>query len=545
MEIRADYLVIGSGIAGLSFALKAAEHGSVAVITKKEQAESNTNYAQGGIAAVFAPDDSFDLHVADTLEAGAGLCHREVVGLVVKEAPEMVQELAAWGVRFTNERRLDGKEKLALGREGGHSKHRIVHAADLTGQEIERALAEAVEARENISVYENHIAIDLITEHHLFGVKLERQERITCWGAYALDVKTGQMKKFLTKVTLLASGGTGNVYLHTTNPSIATGDGIAMAYRAGTAVCNLEFMQFHPTALYHPEANSFLVSEAVRGYGGVLINSQGERFMEKYHEMKSLAPRDVVARAIDQELKKSGEPCVFLDVTHKDPEQTKRRFPNIYKRCKSLNIDMTEEPIPVVPSAHYMCGGIKTDLNGRTQIDGLHVAGEVAFTGLHGANRLASNSLLEALVFSDRAYRDSVGRATDRRFSFPVIPEWNEENTFNAEEWVILSHDRDEIRRLMWDYVGIVRSDFRLKRAHRRIGIIAQEIEDFYRKTKVTNDLIELRNIATVAGLMVHSALIRKESRGLHFNSDYPHRDDVRWLRDTTIRSSDPEKDID
>ena len=530
MQIRTDYVVIGSGIAGLSFALKAARHGTVAIITKKEHTESNTNYAQGGIAAVLSEDDNFDLHIEDTRKAGAGLCHQDAVELVVREGPRMVRELLEWGVQFT--RREEG---FALGREGGHSRNRIVHAADLTGREIERALVDQVERSENISVYENHIAIDLITEHHLFGVKEEKQDRITCWGAYALDTQRGEVKKFLGKVSLLATGGCGHAYLHTTNPKIATGDGIATAYRAGARVGNMEFMQFHPTTLYHPDAESFLISEAIRGYGGVLITASGERFMEKYHPQGSLAPRDIVARAADAEMKRSGHPCVYLDVTHKDPQRTKERYPNIHEKCLTFGIDLTKEPIPVVPAAHYMCGGVCTDLWGRTTIAGLYACGEVAFTGLHGSNRLASNSLLEALVFSDRAYRDSLRILKENQYVFPEVPEWNEENVFNNEEWVILAHDREEIQRLMWDYVGIVRSDYRLTRAHRRVRLIAEEIEEFYRRTKVTNDLIELRNVATVADLIIRSARIRKESRGLHYTTDYPSRDDEHWGKDTLL----------
>lgn len=533
-EFQTDYLVIGSGIAGLSFALKAAQHGTVAVVTKKEHTESNTNYAQGGIASVLGTNDSFDLHIADTLKAGAGLCHPDAVELIVREGPRMVRELMDWGVQFTKQK-IGDREELALGREGGHSRNRIVHAADLTGREIEQTLVHNAQHMSTIRMFENHIAIDLITEHHLFGLQEEHPERITCWGVYGLDTTTGVVKKFLAKVTLLCTGGAGHVYLHTTNPRIATGDGIAMAYRAGGKVGNLEFMQFHPTTLYHPEANSFLISEAVRGYGGVLITRKGEPFMENVHEMGSLAPRDIVARTIDREMKRSGEPCVFLDVTGKDPERTQRRFPNIYEHCLQFGIDMTRQPIPVVPAAHYMCGGVWTDLWGRTTIKGLYACGEVAFTGVHGANRLASNSLLEALVFSDRAYRDAVEHLDQNEYILPPIPQWNEENTFNAEEWVILAHDRQEIQRLMWDYVGIVRSDFRLKRAQRRIKLIAQEVEEFYKRTKVTNDLIELRNIATVASLIIRSALSRKESRGLHYTTDYLERDDRRWKKDTML----------
>ncbi len=513
-----DYLVIGSGIAGLSFALRAAESASVTVITKKESQESNTNYAQGGIAAVFDSDDSFGQHAEDTLSAGAGLCGRDVVDLVIGQGPRMVRELMAWGAAFTRER--DGR-RLALGREGGHTRNRIVHAADLTGKEIERALTEAIESHPAITRFEHHMAVDLITEHHLFGAKTEPQGRIHCWGAYVLDAASGRVRRFLARVTLLCSGGAGQIYTHTTNPGIATGDGIAMAYRAGAPIANLEFMQFHPTTLYHAEGDSFLISEAVRGHGGVLIDRNGHPFMDAYHRMGALAPRDIVARAIDSELKKSGAPCVYLDVTHVPASEIQERFPGIHRRCLELKIDITRQPIPVVPAAHYMCGGVSTDLWGRTEIEGLYASGEVAHTGLHGANRLASNSLLEALVFSDRVHQHA-SRRLDIAAGFPDVPDWREDDVFNTEEWVLLAHDRVEVQRLMWDYVGIVRSDFRLKRAARRIGVIAREVEEFYKRTRVTEALLELRNITTVAALAVRCALKRRESRGLHYNVDCP-----------------------
>jgi L-aspartate oxidase len=523
-----DYLVIGSGIAGLSFALKAAESGSVAIITKKESRESNTNYAQGGIAAVLDPEDTFDSHVEDTLKAGAGLCRQDVVEMMVGQGPRMVRELIEWGAEFTSTH-----SGLALGREGGHSKHRIVHAADLTGREIERALTAAAEEHPNISQYEHHMAVDLITEHHLLEAQDTSEGGIHCWGAYALDTTTGVVKQFLARVTLLCSGGAGQIYLHTTNPRIATGDGIAMAYRAGALIANLEFMQFHPTTLYHPDSGSFLISEAVRGHGGVLVDRRGRRFMDEYHEMGSLAPRDIVARAIDSELKKSGEPCVYIDITHEPEQELRTRFPNIYQRCSEHNIDMATQPIPVVPAAHYMCGGVITDTEGRTNVSGLYASGEVTCTGLHGANRLASNSLLEALVFSDRAFHHASASLQDRP-SLPRVDDWQEDDVFNTEEWILLSHDRMEIQELMGDYVGIVRSDFRLKRASRRIGMIAQEVEEFYKGTKVTEALLELRNITTVAALTVRSALSRRESRGLHYNIDCPNSSDEH-LNDTVL----------
>jgi L-aspartate oxidase len=537
MEIVSDFLVIGSGIAGLFYALKVADYGQVVIITKKEKAESNTNYAQGGIASVFSPDDSYELHIQDTLNAGAGLCKREAVELMVREGPKKVEELIKIGVEFT--RTQNGR--LDLGMEGGHSRRRIVHAKDLTGREIERALLEKVANHPNVRIYEHHVAIDLITEHHLVGIdKSKKLDNIHCWGVYALDSKTGEVKKFLSKATLLATGGLGQVYLHTTNPLIATGDGVAMAYRAGAKIGNMEFIQFHPTTLYNSGSPAFLISEAVRGFGGILQTKQGEDFMKKYDPRGSLAPRDIVARAIDAELKKSGDEYVYLDLTHLNPDSVKERFPHIYEKCLEFKIDITKEPIPVVPAAHYSCGGVVTDLWGRTSIVGLYAAGEVAMTGVHGANRLASNSLLEALVFSERAAIDSVKFVKENFFKFPNIPDWIDTGIFNTEEWVLISHDKREIQQLMWDYVGIVRSTLRLERAKRRIELIANEIEEFYKKTKVTAEItaeiLELRNLATVALLIVRSALMRKESRGLHFTTDYPERDDKNWLKDTIIQ---------
>ena len=532
MSEYADFLVIGSGIAGLFYALKVAEHGDVIVITKKEKAESNTNYAQGGIASVISSEDSFELHIRDTLNAGAGLCHRDAVEVMVHEGPGKIDELIKIGVEFT--RTKNGK--LDLGREGGHSVNRIVHAKDLTGREIERALLEKVMSHPNIKIYEHHIAIDLITEHHLVGFEKKKLEDIHCWGVYALDVKSGVVKKFTSKVTFLATGGIGQVYLHTTNPTIATGDGVAMAYRAGAKIANMEFIQFHPTTLYNSGSPAFLISEAVRGFGGVLRTRKGEDFMKKYDPRGSLAPRDIVARAIDTELKKSGDEFVYLDLTHLDAEKVKERFPYIYKRCLDFKIDITKEPIPVVPAAHYSCGGVVTDLWGRTSIIGLYAAGEVAMTGVHGANRLASNSLLEALVFSDRAAKDSIRFVKENELKIPKIPDWIDTGKFNMEEWVLISHDRKEIQQIMWDYVGIIRSTLRLERAKRRIELIKSEIEEFYKKTKVTAGILELRNLATVALLIIRSALMRKESRGLHYTTDYPYKDDKNWLKDTIIQ---------
>ena len=529
--IKSDFLVIGSGIAGLSFALKAAELGSVIVITKKTDRESSTNYAQGGIACPLGDDDSREQHIADTLAAGEGLCHEDVVTAVVNEGPEMIRQLVEWGCRFN--RNENGA--FSLGREGGHSRNRIIHTDDLTGREIERALLEQVMEHPDITILENHIAVDLLTEHNL-GV-ITKPHEIHCFGAYALDVSSGNVETYMSGTTMLATGGVGQVYLYTTNPDIATGDGIAMAFRAGAQVGNLEFIQFHPTSFMLPDGTSFLISEAVRGYGGVLVDSKGNRIME-HRPMKDLAPRDIVARTIDRNLKNSGDTCVYLDVTVCDTDGTKRRFPNIYETCLEYGIDMTKEPIPVVPSAHYMCGGVATDLYGKTTIASLYALGEVAFTGLHGANRLASNSLLEAMVMAARAY--SVVKEKRQILSeLPDIPEWNDRGTFDPEEWVIISHDRNNIRQLMWDLVGIVRSDFRLRRAMSRIELIRDEVGKYYRRTRLSLELIELRNMAICAWLIVMSARHRKESRGLHYNTDYPERDDRVWKHDTYIQNEE------
>jgi len=531
MFFHSDFLVIGSGIAGLFFALKAADHGSVIIITKKAKAESNTNYAQGGIAAVVSPEDSFESHITDTLVAGAGLCYRPAVELLVKSGPHRIQELVNFGVNFTD----FGQQQFDLGREGGHSHHRIVHAHDYTGAEVERALLAATKAHPNIRTFENYCSIDLITEHHLDHSHAPHPDEVHCWGAYVLDETTNEIHRFLAPATILTTGGAGQVYLHTTNPAIATGDGIAMAYRAGALIANMEFMQFHPTTLYHPRASSFLISEAVRGFGGKLRTQSGEEFMPKYHPLGALAPRDIVARAIDSEMKKRGENFVNLDVTHLPAESLKTRFPKIYENCLKYNIDITTDLIPVVPAAHYMCGGVATNLKGQTTIQGLYSCGETAFTGVHGSNRLASNSLLEAIVFSHEIF----GHALEyirRSQTIPEVPHWNDEGTFNHEEWVLIAHDKVEIQNLMWDYVGIVRSNLRLKRAQRRVRLISREIEQFYKKAKISVGLVELRNLAFVANLIIDSALHRKESRGLHFTTDYPDRDDVFWQHNTSLR---------
>jgi L-aspartate oxidase len=535
MEIKSDYLVIGSGIAGLSFSLKAALKGRVAIVTKKETMDTSTNYAQGGIASVLGPNDSFDLHIKDTLESGAGLCNEQVVRMVVTNGPDMIKELIALGVNFSHNRIQ--ADILDLTKEGGHSRRRIVHTKDLTGQEVERALIYNVEKNDNIQIYENHMVIDLITTSKFIKRGLSTNEtKETCWGAYVLDIITGEVRIFLSRVIVLATGGAGKVYLYTSNPDIATGDGVAIGYRAGAKVANMEFVQFHPTCLYHPIEKNFLISESVRGEGGRLINKKGDHFMEHYHPLKDLALRDVVARSIDAELKKSGDECVYLDISHRSRDFIKNRFPNIYMKCLELNIDITKEPIPVVPAAHYMCGGITTDTQGRTNITNLYAIGEVACTGLHGANRLASNSLLEALVFSQSAFEDSAKTITDTDdYKFPSIPLWDTGSATDSDESVVVSHNWDEVRRMMWNYVGIVRTDKRLVRAMRRIKIIQQEIKDYYWDFIITRDLLELRNLAEVAELIITSASMRKESRGLHYNLDYLERDDTNWRHDTVI----------
>ena len=536
MRSRYDFLVIGSGVAGLSFALRAAAYGTVGVVTKKESAESNTNYAQGGIAAVMDEDDRTEDHVQDTLIAGAGLCHEDVVRMVIEEGPERIQDLIDLGAQF--DRDPDGD--LHLGREGGHSAFRIVHAADMTGREVERALLTAVRRHANIEVLEYHYAVNLLTEHQL-GVETADVD-LHCYGAYVLDSKAGVVKTVLAKATLLAAGGAGQVYLHTTNPPVATGDGIAMAYRARAAVANMEFIQFHPTSLYLPGADfggrAFLITEAVRGDGGILRNLSGERFMPGYDERAELAPRDIVARAIDDQLKKRGEEHVWLDISHQPREAILKHFPNIHETLLGYGIDMTTGPIPVVPAAHYTCGGVVVDKQSRTSIAGLFGCGEVTCSGLHGANRLASNSLLEALVYAHNAVGPAVDHARDAAWN-ELIPDWDESNVENPHEWVLVSHNLQELKRVMQSYVGIVRSELRLKRAARRIALIHQETEDFYQRTRLSAELCELRNLAAVAHLIVACAQRRHESRGLHYMTDFPETDPAQ-ASDTLFEAAPP-----
>ncbi|MEI7865388.1 MAG: L-aspartate oxidase [Chthoniobacterales bacterium] len=523
-----DHIVLGSGIAGLTYALKAAASGSVAIVTKRARATSNTAWAQGGVACVTSPEDSFDLHVKDTLEAGAGLCQRDIVEMVVREGPERIDELIALGMSFDLRESPDGHVELDLGREGGHSKRRILHAHDFTGLEIEKTLLAAVEKHPSIRVLEDHMGVDLITTGKL-GYASE--DRVV--GLYVLEEKSGQVLTLRSDRIILATGGCGKVYLYTTNPDIASGDGVAMAWRAGAAVSNMEFVQFHPTCLFHPEAKSFLISEAVRGEGGVLVDGAGRPFMDRHHPLKSLAPRDIVARAIDAEMKRTGAKCVFLDITDKPREFLRERFPKIYETCLELGIDIAKEPIPVVPAAHYQCGGVKANEHGETTLRGLFAIGEVACTGLHGANRLASNSLLEALVFAHRAFLKATKnhRAPDDI----SLPEWRPGSVTDVDELVVIYHNWDEIRRLMWDYVGIVRTDKRLQRAAARLRNLQKEVQEFYWNFKVTTDLLELRNLVAVAGLIVDCALSRKESRGLHYTLNYPQADD-KLCRDTITR---------
>lgn len=520
MVKKFDFLVIGSGIAGMSFALKVAHKGKVALICKTKLEEANTYFAQGGVASVTNTlVDNFDKHIQDTLIAGDWISDRQAVEKVVREAPAQIKELISWGVDFDK----DEKGNFDLHREGGHSEFRILHHKDNTGAEIQDSLIHAIEKHPNITVYENHFAIEILTQHHL-GETVTRQTRdIKCFGAYILDMNSNRVDTFLAKVTLMATGGVGAVYQTTTNPLVATGDGIAMVYRAKGTVKEMEFVQFHPTALYHPgDRPSFLITEAMRGYGGILRTRDGKEFMQKYDERLSLAPRDIVARAIDNEMKNRGDEYVYLDVTHKNAEETRNHFPNIYEKCLSLGIDITKEYIPVAPAAHYLCGGIKVDLNACSSIERLYAVGECSCTGLHGGNRLASNSLIEAVVYADAAAKHCL-KSIDRYDYNEQIPEWNDEGTRSNEEMVLITQSVKEVGQIMNTYVGIVRSDLRLKRAWDRLDIIYEETESLFKRSKASKEICELRNMVNVGYLIMRQAIERKESRGLHYTIDYPH----------------------
>lgn len=526
--MQTDFLIIGSGIAGLTYALKVAQEfpeKKITILTKTQSDETNTKYAQGGIAGVTDFDqDSFNKHIKDTLISGDGLCNEQVVEIVVKEGVERINELIAWGARF--DREPDGDYKL--GKEGGHSENRILHHKDVTGKEMERALLEAIRLAANIALVSHCFVLDIITQHHLGFLVTKSTPDIECYGVYVLNLYTKKVEKIVSDITLLATGGNGQVYRSTTNPAIATGDGIAMTYRAKGRIENMEFIQFHPTALYEAgvRGQSFLITEAVRGDGGILRNVLGEAFMERYDNRKDLAPRDIVARAIDNEMKVNGTEFVYLDCRHMDHEKFMEHFPNIYEKCKSVGVDVSKDMIPVAPAAHYSCGGVKTDEWARTSINNLYAAGECASTGLHGANRLASNSLLEAMVFAHRAYKDSIKKVlqNNKTITEDDIPNWNAEGTTVTKEMILITQSLKEMKLLMSDYVGIMRNNERLKRAARRLDLLHEETETLYERLEVSPQLCELRNMITVSFLIVKSAELRKESRGLHYNTDFPGR---------------------
>ncbi len=522
-----DVLIIGSGGAGLSLALRLADNAKILVLSKVGLNSGSTSHAQGGISAVFDKNDSIESHIKDTLAAGAGLCNIDAVRVTVEQGKRNIEWLKEQGVQFTEKQSKNGETSFHLNREGGHSHRRIVHTADATGKAVSKTLIERTQAHPNITLLENHNVVDLITNKKQ-GTELRIQ------GAYVLDTAIDKVKPIAAKIVILATGGASKVYLYSTNPQISTGDGIALAWRAGCRVGNMEFMQFHPTCLYHPKERSFLISEAVRGEGGKLILPDGSTFMQDYDAQLELAPRDIVARAIDNEMKKHGIDCVYLDISHKPSDFIIEHFPTIYRHCLSLDIDITKEPIPVVPAAHYTCGGVVTDLNAHTDIQGLYAVGEVAYTGLHGANRMASNSLLECLVFAERATADILDILP--QMSLPLaLPEWDDSQVSDSDEEIVVSHNWDEIRHFMWDYVGIVRTDKRLSRAMRRVELLKEEIAEYYGTFKVTSDLLELRNLVIVAELIIRSAQSRKESRGLHYTQDYPETDDSKPAKNTIL----------
>ena len=531
--IEFDFIIVGSGAAGLSAALHASDHGRVAIVTQRGALDSTSNWAQGGIACVTSEQDSVEQHVSDTLIAGAGLCREDAVRTIVTEGPARIAELVKWGVSFDQREAADGHLEFDLTKEGGHSRRRVLHAADATGRELTEKLLAAVRERSNITVFENHFAVDVITTGKLGYVSEDR-----VLGLYVLNEESHEVVTMRSDRVILATGGCGRVYLYTTNPRVATGDGVAMAWRAGASVANMEFIQFHPTCLYHPDKRSFLITEAMRGEGARLIGADGKEFMQRFDPRGSLAPRDIVARAIDHEIKRTGGPCVYLDISHKPADFIVSHFPNIHKACLEVDIDITRQPIPVVPAAHYQCGGVVTDINGATRVRGLCAVGEVACTGLHGANRLASNSLLECLVISHRAVEHMlrkmpVGKAHEQAYP---IPPWQSGEAVDNDELVVIYHNWDEIRRLMWDYVSIVRTSKRLQRAAARLRNLKREVQEFYWNFRITSELLELRNLVETASLIVECAIRRHESRGLHYTLDYPEKDGSHPPADSVLR---------